>query len=78
MTTPSTSAKSELDALVKSPILQETPRLCARCRESPAVFASEVVKGIKGYIGNYCLLSYEGNPSDVQSYLNIMSQVCYY
>jgi hypothetical protein len=35
-------------------------------------------KGIKGYIENYCLLSYEGNPSDVQSYLNIMAQVCTY
>jgi hypothetical protein len=31
-----------------------------------------------GYVVNYCLLSYGENPSDVQSYLNIMDQVCTY
>lgn len=35
-------------------------------------------KGFNGYIENYCLLSYGGNPSDIQSYLNIMTQVCTY
>jgi len=35
-------------------------------------------KGFNGYVTNYCLLSYGGNPSDLQSYLSIMAQVCIY
>mgnify|MGYP001220310902 CR=1 FL=1 len=35
-------------------------------------------RGFNGYVVNYCLLSYGGNPSDVQSYLSIMDQICIY
>jgi hypothetical protein len=35
-------------------------------------------KGFSAYVQNYCLLSYGGNPSDLQSYLSIMQQVCIY
>lgn len=35
-------------------------------------------KGYKAYVQNYCLLSFGGNPSDLQSYLDIMAQACTY
>lgn len=35
-------------------------------------------RGFGAYVENYCLLSYEGTPSDVQSYFSIMAQVCTY
>lgn len=35
-------------------------------------------EGFKAYVQNYCLLSYSGDPSNLQAYLNIMSQNCFY
>ncbi len=35
-------------------------------------------RGYGAYVTNYCLLSYGGNPSDLQSYLDIMNQACFY
>lgn len=35
-------------------------------------------KGFGAYVENYCLLSYEGDPSDLQSYLSIMQEECTY
>lgn len=37
-----------------------------------------VDKGYEAYVQNYCLLSFSGNPSDLQTYLDIMAQACTY